>query len=44
MIGMSVGDDRPVDRSPGINEEIPRLTVQTAIGHLQQGTVHHAKV
>jgi hypothetical protein len=44
MVGMGMGDDRPVDRSPGINEEIPSLTVQAAICHLQQGTVHLGKV
>jgi hypothetical protein len=44
MIGMGMGDDGPIDRAPGIDEKIPRLTVQTAVGHLQQGTIHGVKL
>jgi len=44
MIGMGVGDDGPLDWTPGIDEKIPGFAVQSPVGHLQQGMIWHAKV
>ena len=37
VIAVGVGDDRAVDRRPGIDVEVTRLAVEAAIGHAEEG-------
>ncbi len=44
VVGMAVGDQRAVDRAPGVDEEVTRFAVEAAIGAGEDGRGHGREV